>query len=288
MPKIIVLYWEPGSCGDFVSQVLLGCPAEYQGIMEKMHLTEQGRVSPRLKKFFVEKLGGNTDQLYLREWSLRDCDIISNFVVNLDCKYFVLPTHRIDQVDFLKSQFDQSISMGITYPKNMFPLILKNWCKKVAASDTGIQKIYNDPVHHYLQLKNKFGEFVLTEQLKYGSKIKTNVENAFNIEIPLEDLYNSSLDCLYTLFYNNSHVDYFFNDWIQRQNKIHRYCYNIPDILKQALGYNSKSKDHGELAVCLDIFDNMLIKHHCSRFDLPTFKTLQQAADFFKHYSAAR
>jgi hypothetical protein len=288
MPSIVVFYWEPGSCGDFVNQLFLERPSEYQGVIENTILTDQGRVSPRLTKFFVENFSSNPNQWYLRDWSTPDCDKLLSFVSNLNCKYFVLPTHRLDQVSFLKSQFKNSTSIGITYSDNMFPLVLKNWCKKVSASEPNIQKIYNSPLHQNLRLKNKFGEFMLTQQLTYGTGLRSKVENIFDVEISLEDIYNSDLSALKALFRDNSHVDHFFNIWIQHQSKIHSGCFDVPDIIKHSLGYNSKSKTPGDLTLCLDTFDNILIRHRHGVKGIPNFKTLQQAADFFKHSSAGR
>ena len=263
-------------------------PLEYQGVQEKITLSDQGRVVPKITKFFIENFSSDPTQWYFRTWTTADCALLANFVGQLECAWFVIPTHRLDQVAFLKSQFENNNSMGITYPNNMFPLVLKNWCKKVAAFDTAIQEIYSKPVHQYLRDKNKFGEFVLFEQLTYGTRIKPNVENTFDIEISLEDIYSAELSGLKSLFKDSEHVDHLFNNWAQHQSIMHSCCYDIPETLRNSLGHNSRSKRHGELSLCLDTFDNILIKHYFNTKDIPNFKTLQQAADFFKHYSTSR
>lgn len=288
MTKILIFYWEPGSCGDFVNRLLLERPLEYQGVQEKITLSDQGRVVPKITKFFIENFSSDPTQWYFRTWTTADCALLANFVGQLECAWFVIPTHRLDQVAFLKSQFENNNSMGITYPNNMFPLVLKNWCKKVAAFDTAIQEIYSKPVHQYLRDKNKFGEFVLFEQLTYGTRIKPSVENTFDIEISLEDIYSAELSGLKSLFKDSEHVDHLFNNWAQHQSIMHSCCYDIPETLRNSLGHNSRSKRHGELSLCLDTFDNILIKHYFNTKDIPNFKTLQQAADFFKHYSTSR
>ena len=288
MTNILIFYWEPGSGGDFVNRVLMERPLEYQGVQEKITLSDQGRFVPKITKFFAENFSSDPKQWYFRTWTAADCAMLANFVSDLECPWFVIPTHRLDQVTFLKSQFENSNSMGITYPNNMFPLVLKNWCKKVAAFDAAIHEIYNKPIHQYLRDKNKFGEFVLSEQLTYGTRLKPSVENTFDIEISLEDIYNSELSGLKSLFQDSEHVDRFFDDWLQHQSNMHGCYYDIPDTLRNSLGYNSKSKHSGDLSLCLDTFDNILIKHHFNTKDIPNFKTLQQAADFFKHYSAGR
>jgi hypothetical protein len=281
--NIVVFYWGPGSGGDFINSLLIERQSEYQSVVENITLTAQGRVTSILSPFFVDNFTGNPEQWYWRNWTTADCDTLIKFVNELECKWFVIPTHRLDQVDFLKSQIKNCRSIGITYPNNMFPLVLKNWCKKVAAVDADIQKIYNQPLHQYLRDHNKFGEFVLKEQLAHGTSLSSSVEYRFDIEILLEDIYNLDLSVVKALLHDHSHVDKRFSDWIQRQSKLYSHCYTIPKQLKQSLGYNSKSKNHGDLSVSLDTFDNMLIKHHCATKNIPKFNTLQQAANFFKN-----
>ena len=289
MAKIIIFYWERGSCGDFVNSLLMSKPLEYQSVIENFVLTEQGRVNPNLLSFFVQNFDHVPGQWRARTWSVRDCEILSQYVDTLDCNAFVIPTHRLDQIEFLQSQFSNSITMGITYPKNMFPLVLKNWCKKTIPTDNTIQELYNQPMHKYLQSKNMFGELILSEQLKFGNEFEPCVDKKFDISICLEDLYNSNLSVLESFFQDSEHVESCYNNWIQHQNYIHRYQYNIPSTLKQALGYNSKSTRPGSLTCNLDIFDNILITHYCtthtSLTHIPKFRTLQQASDFFKEHT---
>lgn len=285
MPKILIFYWEPGTGGDFVNRLLLESPLEYQGIHNKFNLTDQGRFIPSIIDFFTSNFSSEYQQWYNRTWTASDCVKVSNYVLKLTCKWFVIPTHRLDQVVFLKSQFTNSQSMGITYPDNMFPLVLKNVCKKVLAFDTTTQEFYNQPIHKYLQDKKKFGEFVLLQQLKYGTRVKRYVEDTFDIALQLEDLYNSELHAIKSLFQNSVHVDDLFSDWIHNQSNLHSYYYDIPTKLQQALGYNSRAQLHGDLSLSLDTFDNILIKHYFNNKYIPSFQTLQQASDFFKAHS---
>ena len=286
MAKIIVFYWEPGSCGDFVHNLLLLRPLEYQGVIENFVHTDQGRVNPKISQFFIETFKHASNQWYLRDWSVEDCTLLSKFIDTLDCNAFVIPTHRLDQTDFLKSQFSNSTIVGITYPNNMFPLILKNWCKKVVPTDVAIHKIYNGPLHKYLKTKNRFGEYVLSDQLKYGTKLRSHVDKNFDISISLEDLYNGNLSTVESLFHDSDHVKQHYNTWIQHQNYLHYHQYNLPTILQQALGYNSKSQCAGNLNCNLDTFDNILITHYCkthtSLTHIPRFNTLEQASKFLK------
>ena len=287
MARVVVFYWESGSCGDFVNSLLLSRPLEYQGVMEQniVH-TDQGRVKTKISNFFVENFDHKPKQWLLRTWSAQDCERLSELIHTLDCETFVIPTHRLDQVDFLQSQFDHSSTMGITYPENMFPLVMKNWCKKVAPTDAGIQEIYNGTFHKYFKNKNSLGELVLSDQLRYGTKLRSCVDKDFDVFISLEDLYNKELSAVESLFQDHSHIEQHYTHWIQKQNYIHSYQFDLPEVLKQALGYNARSLRPGDQNCNLDTFDNILITHYCTTNNIltkiPRFNTLQQALNFFK------
>lgn len=281
MTKIIVFYWEPGSCGDFVYSLFLSCPEQYQGVIKNFELTDRGQVRPNIKQEFDDFFAKEFDQWYVKNWTVEECNTLRNLVSQSSSEYFIVPTHRPDQAKFLLSQFPNSLTMGITYPINMFPLVLKNWCKKVAVTHHGLQKIYNKPIHQYYKNKNVFGEFMLMEQLNHGSSIRQSVEPVFDISISLEDLYNNQLTSICNLLNNDSHVRQQFSSWITKQSIIHQHHYDIPAILQQALGHNSKSKLKNQQTVPLDHFDNILIKHHCANKSIPNFKTLSQACNYF-------
>ena len=290
MARVVIFYWEPGSCGDFINSLLMLQPTEYQGVLEENFVhTDQGRVRTKISNFFVENFDHTPMQWLLRTWSVKDCELLSKFINTLDCNSFVIPTHRLDQTDFLQSQFSNSITLGITYPKNMFPLVLKNWCKKVVPTDVAIREIYNQPLPNYLKNKNSFGEFVLSEQLKYGTRLRSVVDKNFDHPISLEDIYNNDLSAVKSLLQDHKHVEQHYNVWIQKQNYMHSYQYNLPSILNQALGYNSKSTRPGNLNCNLDIFDNISITHYCNTHilltQIPRFNTLQQALNFFKDHA---
>lgn len=281
MNKVAILYWEPGSCGDFVYSLLLANPSEYQCITKFSSVDNQGRINPTISVFFKDNFEHSPGQWYLRTWTNRDIELLIKFVVsNQTCT--VVPTHRVDQARFLQSQIPGSVIFGITYPPNMFPLVLKNWCKKVAPYDKAVQKIYNQPIHQYFRNKNIFGEFVLSEQLQFGSDIKTSVDANFDINISLEEIYSKNLSTLNALFHNHDHVKDLFDCWLIRQSNIHQHQYKLPEILQQALGYNSTASHTDNLNIKLDLFDNKLIHHQTQLHPKKHFKTLQQAVDFFK------
>lgn len=274
MSKFFVLYWQPGSGGDCVQQLLLA--QGMSGVIEKFDLTSSGRLSPILAPVFRENFEHEQGQWYWRTWSLDDCVKLKE----LSDGTFVIPTHRLDQVDFLVTQVENCKSIGITYPENIFYLVLKNWCKKVAPNDLTLAKIYNKPQHKYLKDNDVFGEFILSEQLKFGTEIKSSVKVPFDISISLENLYNSNVSDLAQLITIDSNVDALFASWLSSQSKLHTYRYHIDTRLEQALGYNSTAEKTNNLDISLDIFDNILIKHHFP--SVPNFNTLEQANNFIK------
>lgn len=282
MGNISILYWEPGSGGDFVHNLLLTQSNEYYGVIEKFNIDDHGRVIPIVSSFFKETFNHDSYEWYLRLWTVDNIKMLSNLTECNPERTFVLPTHCFEQLSFLKSQIPGVKTIGITYPSNMFLLVLKNWCKKVVPTDKKLAEIYNQPLHQYLRSKNVFGEYVLSEQLKFGLKIRTTIDDLFNTAICLERLYAGDLSILRTLFQNSDHLDHMFNVWIQKQSIIHRYHNQLPDSLKLSLGYNSVATKQGNLDVDLDVFDNILINHFNHLTPPKNFKTLQQAADFFK------
>ena len=281
MNKVSILYWEPGSCGDFVYSLLSANSCEYQSIANFASINGQGRITPTISTFFKDNFIHHPGQWYLRTWTSEDIVILNKFI---DSKQTctVIPTHRLDQARFLQSHIAGSVLVGITYTTNMFLLVLKNWCKKVGPYDNELQKIYNQPIHQYFRNKNIFGEFILSEQLKFGSTLAPSVNANFDVSIPLEDIYSKNLSTLNSLFLNHDHVKDMFDRWIAQQNSIHQYQYKIPEILQQALGHNLTASYTDILNIELDLFDNQLIQYHAQLDSKKYFKTLQQAADFFK------
>lgn len=286
MPNIIIFYWVPGSCGDFVQSLFLSNPDDYQGVMQQFSEESTGRMVPKIDDFFKEQFDFQPDAWYLREWSVTDCQKIQLLVTSLSCKYFVIPTHSLKQVNYLKLQFSNCKTMGITYPKNMFPLVLKNWCKKVAPDCDQLNTFYASPMHRYLKNKGAFGEFMLLEQLRHRSDLPIDTTYEFDISLRLEDLYNSKLSMFNGLINNTQLINIKLQSWLQKQNQI--YCYslnNLHPILKESLGYNSLSDVSVPLHLELDLFDNIFIKEYCRGHTtitlVPNFKNLQEANDFF-------
>lgn len=284
MPDIVVLHWQPGGAGDLVQSLLLSQPRKNQGIVSEFTTELTGRVKPQISDIFNRSFVPNSQGWYTRSWSADDCILLQDLIKDLDCEFFVIPTHLLDQVDFLKSHFSNCKTAGITYPPNMFPLVLKNFCKKVALNDEPtLREIYNNSYHHYLRSKNIFSEFVMLEQLRHGTTIKPNFDEIFDINISLENLYSGSLVDLTALINDTEFTRNILQVWLSNQNVLQKHRYNISSSLEHVLGFNSKvlhrlNADN----VLLDSFDNILIKHHFKQKlnNIPSFKTLKQADQF--------
>ena len=263
MPNILIFYWEPGSGGDFIQSVLLNDSMRYDGVITQFASTNSGRVIPSINPQFKEMFNHSTNQWYCRTWTSNDCGVLLDTIKNHTAKTFVIPTHQIDQVGFLKEQFFNSTTVGITYPKNMFPIVLKNWCKKVAQNDVYLDKIYNQPIHQHLKKNKVFGEFVLKEQLRFGYNIRPFVDDRYDIELSLEDLYVANATVFEPLVDDLSMVHAKMQQWLSFQSLVPQGHSGVNSILKNSLGYNSKATTVNELDPELDLYDNILIKEFC-------------------------
>ena len=289
MPNIIILYRIPGSCGDLVQSLLLDDTSRYKGVISQFETTSAGRVNPTLNPNFKKNFDHPPHRWYSRTWTDADCVALTEIIKESDVDNFVIPTQQIDQLIFLKKYVSNSVSIGITYPENMFPIVLKNWCKKVAPSDVNFHNNFNQPLHQYLKKKNVFGEFIMSEHLKietpYTPCVQTSVSNSFDIEIPLENLYVGDVSIFTKLVSNTANVSNKLCAWLTAQSKLHQFCFLMHPILKQSLGFNSKAITTSDLDIELDTFDNILIKQYCITNKLfaqvPNFKSLKQANDFF-------
>jgi hypothetical protein len=286
MSDVIIFYWTPGSCGDFVQSLFLDNPTDYQGIVKQFSGNFKGRMVPKIDENFKAQFDHQPDQWYLKKWTADDCKKLKHIINSRDCKYFIIPTQNLDEVKYLKSQFSNCRTMGITYPKNMFPLVLKNFCKKVAADNDHFSSILPNPLHQYLKKKGVFGEIFLKTLLQYQSDLPIDMPYKFDINLSLENLFNSDLSMFDSLIKNKQLVKTNFKLWLQKQNQL--YCYsleNLHSILKESLGYNSLTKVPAPLDLKLDLFDNILIKEYCrvqTNINLiPTFTNLGEANNFF-------
>jgi len=288
MTKFVVLYWEPGSCGDFVQQCLL-YNKQYHGIIDNFVKDDMGRIRPgSVNQYFKDNFNVENNLWYEIDWNTNNVEKLFQYVQHQNIKEFLIPTHHYPQVINLKNQIPEILSVGMVYPKNMFPLVIKNWCKKVTANDTVLKKIYNDPLHKVLIQNKVFGEYILSEQLKFGTNIPFSVLEKFDVNISLESLFNKDVNQIKSLLINNEHVHDLFNEWFTYQSDLYKYQHDLAQELEQSLGFNSLATEITDMNIDLDIFDNILINHFSgSKKQLPIFKTLNQAQIFFKETTVA-
>jgi hypothetical protein len=256
---------------------------QYSGIIEKFEITDQGRSVPIFNKVFCQ-LEHDYKLWYMRTWSEKDCQYLIEHINHNT--HFVIPTHRLDQVQTLQSYFPDCKTVGITYPENLKNLVIKNWCKKVGETDARLINIYNKPVHEQFRQKGVFGEFVLKEQLKFGSMISPKVECSFDVCISLEDIYAGDLNVIKSLISTDIGLENKFNSWILQQNVLYQYVYDLNINLKKALGFNSKAFKRAVVDAELDLFDNIIIQHFCKQHNITTarnFQTLMDANNFFNN-----
>ena len=283
MPKIIILYWEPGSCGDFVQSLLLSRP-QYQGVVEKFDSDDLGRIKPTVKTLFKNTFQHEPTQWYQRQWSEKDLEQLSQVIKNIECEYFVIPTHRLDQITTFKTHFDNCTGVGITYPANMFLFVLKNMCKKVVPDSHVLNNFFDARIHQYFKNNNSFGEFVFKQQLRHGSTIAKLVDCQFDVNVCLENLLSGNLNDLIGLLPGLSATD--IGDWLQKQNVLYRFNFGMNPTLQSILGYNSKSTPESNLKIELDNFDRILISEFFKMKNIPVrvfeFDTLDNVNNFFE------
>lgn len=282
MSRILVLYWAPGSGGDLVQSLLL-TDSGYQGAVAGFSASAQGRVIPTIDDRFLELFAQDQEGWYAREWTDSDCELIGSMVIG--DKTLILPTHDLRQVDFLRSRFGSCMTVGLTYLNSFFPLVLKNWCRKVGFDDVGVKDHYNLPWHQNLRRKGVFGQFLLGEQLRFGSRVPHSVDCGFDVCINLEDLYVGECKSLLSLMHWQDRAAKMYQRWLDDQSLLHRYRYPIVPALSQALGINHKAAKRETLEIALDGFDYQLIKHYCRQHGnhdpVPAFSTLGEANVFF-------
>lgn len=288
MTTPVILFWEPGSCGDFVQSLLLSDYNNVSGVVKEFELDATGRTIPVIDPVFLDSYTHVDDQWYLKSWSPEEIESLSNSLKYLSTQYFIIPTHRLDQVELLKQHLSNCVTIGITYNDNLFPLVLKNWCKKVAPVDTALALVYNKPMHTLFKEKQVFGEFVLLEQLKHGYSLKTRVQNTFDLAINLDDIYNNDLTQLQSIIVVTTDIVDYYRAWLSKQNILHQFWYHAHVGIQTALGYNSKSKNLLTHDVDLDTFDNIFLKQYILSqgisIKVPKFKKLSEANIFFKQY----
>jgi hypothetical protein len=295
MIKFIGLFWYPGSAGDFVQSLLLS-ERQYLGFFQKFNTTSSGRVVAKKNiKIFIKKFF-NPTHLYDRIWKNNDIALLKKIANDNPTQTLIIPTHRIENINFLKKKLKNFHSIGIIYKKNMYPIVLKNFCKKIVSDNIWVNKTkfnqkYDTKIDQYYKNKNMFGEFFFKEKLKYGFLMKNESTKQFDYAIDLEDIYIGNISSLKKFIKMDRTKKEIINKWLSLQSKIHRFYFPLTKELKESLGFNSKAKKKYYNNVALDNFDNILIQNYIKikkninvLNNVPKFKNLKSASIFFKKY----
>jgi len=293
--KIILLYWQPGSGGDHLQQMLLYFKNQVQGVAQSSIIDDNGRVNQVLSAQWKEMFPPGPEGWYLRKWSTADAAKLKGILPTLKSPYFVIGTHDLPSINILKQSLgDSMISLGITYGQNMHPLILKNWCKKVGPVNVRITEHYTEAVHEYFKDKGVFGAQVLKDRLKQGNFVVSSQADRFDLSISMESMYINNFDKMLKSL--GLIADSAFKDlgvtWLQNQSILHQCQFPRHQYFESAVGYNPLALVTTSQALPLDIYDNLLIRNWCKTnlklTQLPRLNNTQQAFDFFNNLNQIR
>ncbi len=286
MNNVIVLYWQPGSGGDTVQQMLSMDP-RFQTIIEKFNLNDQGRTTATVLPWFINNFSHAAGQWLWRSWSESDLDVLSTWPDIKSGTTLILPTHSAEQASWLKANISGSRVAAITYPNSMYHCVLTNWCKKVAADDPAVIKNYQSRLHKNLKDNGQLGVVIMKDQLEFGSNLLSTVLPEWDINISLERLLIGDARILQTIGLDINLSQSVLDFWVQKQKRLYKNQWPISEPLRQALGYNSLAPDQSDADLTLDQYDKILIKSWCKRHMISvqdaTMSTLAQADSWLEN-----
>lgn len=218
--KNICLYWAPGSFGDIVNYLLIN--SGYTSAFNNPYINDIGRVCYSFNSKFNDIFNlshHDQDYFYLRDWTSEDLIKMSAI------ENYIICTHRLEQAEFIKNTLgDQIQSIGIIYTADYYEIVLKNCIDKVVAnSPEAEEKIsqYDPKLIKAFKEKNLYTQYLLKIFHRYGIKeIPNQINNQFDISIPINLLINNELDSLINLLSLSidKNSEEFFNLWHQKQN----------------------------------------------------------------------
>jgi len=281
MSNLYCMFWVPGSCGDILQHILSQNPGVCTGA--NYDLNAQGRTVRSITQEFSILFPSEPNQWLLRSWTARDCDQLA---IMAKSQTVVIGTHDYNQVKFLKEYLDSSIEIvGISYDQNMWPIVLKNFCLKVAEFDDNINREYqsqNPSLYKKFKKNNQFGAWVLQDQLLHNTRIPKTVNYLFDYTICLERLLIGDLQWV-SQFQTTESLS-LFQQWLSIQNLFGRTkMLDNPDLIA-CLGQNIAATIEHPLPIVLDNYDKIFIKHYIKEHNLSTCRasTHYELVDFFK------
>ena len=257
MSKVYCLFWVPGSGGDIIQQVL-----GHSGCFENQYtntVRNDGRALLSPDKRLVDLFPKNAGGWYNRTWSDGDITELKKLTVS-SSRPWIIGTHKIEQLKFLKESFDIT-TMGVTYDNRLYPAVIKNWCKKSSIDSIENQEIYKDSkTAQKFKEKGLYAEFMLKEILNHVTNIPTKVDNVFDINISLGDMYNSNLFAISNWVTESGTV--LFTKWVNLQDALYRFSYKHPQSYIDTIGYNQQATTLCNDPIKLSSLDQVLISHY--------------------------
>ena len=257
MSKVYCLFWVPGSGGDIIQQVLghSGCfENQYTNIVRN-----DGRAMLTPDKRLVELFPKNNGGWYNRTWNSDDVTELKKLIVNSG-RPWIIGTHKLEQVKFLKESMNIT-TIGITYDKGMYPAVIKNWCKKSSIDSVENQEIYaHSKTAQKFKEKGLYAEFMLKEILNHINNIPKEVDNVFDINIRLGDMYNNNLFAISNWLTKSGLL--LFSKWGNLQDLLYRVSYKHPHSYIDILGYNQQATTVCDDPIKLSSLDQVLISHY--------------------------
>lgn len=290
MSKFLGLFWSPGSAGDLIQSIILS-DQRYIGFFNSFKLSTLGNITSKKNYKLFEKKIFCREHLYSKIWKNYDLLLLEKISKIYPNKTILIPTHRLSNIFFFKNKLKNFKSIGVSYTKSMFPIVLKNFCKKKIADknwqNTEFIKKNSSQFDQYFKEKKFFKYFFFKKILRNQNNflIEKHVCNDFDYNINLEEIYTNKFITLKKLINFDQVKKKMIADWISKQSVIHRYDFSLSQDLKTALGFNPMSnyRKHN-LDVKLDIFDNILLKNYFKNklaCPVPTFNDLAEAINFF-------
>jgi hypothetical protein len=247
----------PGSGGDIIQQVL-----GYSGCFENQYtntVRNDGRAMLPPDKCLVELFPKNTGGWYNRTWSEGDITALKKLMVN-SSRPWIIGTHKLEQVKFLKESLDIT-TIGITYNKGLYPAVIKNWCKKSSIDSVENREIYKDSkIAQTFKEKGLYAEFMLKETLTHFNNIPKEVDNDFDINIKLGDMYNNNLFAISNWLTESGLL--LFAKWVSLQDPLYKVSYTHPPSYMDIVGYNQQATTVCNDPIKLSSLDQILMLHY--------------------------
>jgi hypothetical protein len=288
MTKLVFLYWHPGTGGDHLQRLLLQYNKRFHGTLESINEHDSGRVLPVIGNHWKEIFPPTVESWYLRDWTKEDGNKLVKILDAVSSEFLVIGSHNFSSIAPLREVLgDRMITVGITYGPNMYLLVLKNWCKKVAPINPRVLSHYKEPMHQYLIEKGAIGEQVLKDCLQFGSFVAKTVKNEFDVGVSMESMYDNNFSKLLSYF-NLEPNELFTNtntNWLKKQSLLHQFQFPRHAYFESAIGFNPLASTVSNHPLELDAYDNILLKHWCQHNlvakQIPRLTNTQEALDYF-------